>query len=181
MKRITEDRSFNWDNFFNKKGKNWRDKDYRFLKKYFPLHTLEGTLLDVGCGVGDGIRYLKTICPHITQFYGMDFSSEAIRNNRNNKEMRDVIFYQHDIQMPFDKRFDHIICTQVMEHLDNPIAALKNLINVTKQNLLISTPNQNARPDPDHQWSFESDDFKDFSEDVFIGENNIYCGVYKNG
>jgi 2-polyprenyl-3-methyl-5-hydroxy-6-metoxy-1,4-benzoquinol methylase len=181
MKRIIEQKKFNWDEFFKSKGTNWRDKDYRFLKNYFPLHELRGTLLDVGCGVGDGIRYLKTICPHITQFYGMDSSTEAIKINRENHVMNDVIFYKHSIEQVFTKQFDHIICTQVLEHLKNPHGAIENLILATKQNLLISTPNKDARPDIDHKWSFEIDDFKGISDDCFIGENNIYCGVYKVG
>lgn len=180
MKRIETKRTFDWDEFFLYKGPNWRDKDYRFLKKYFPLHTLTGTLLDVGCGVGDGLRYLRSICPHITQFYGMDFSSEAIRINRENPEMKDIIFYEHGIEQNFTKTFDNVICLQVIEHLQNPMAAIENLIKTTSENLIISTPNQNARPDSDHMWSFEIDDFKGISEDCFIGENNIYCGVYKD-
>ena len=131
----------NRNTFFKSKGEEWRDKDYRFLRKHFPIHTLKGTLLDVGCGLGDGIRYLKTICPHITQFYGMDASPEAIKTNRNNKKMRDVIFYQHNIEGTFTKKFDHIICSQVIEHLNDPLSAIDNLIEATNINLIISTPN----------------------------------------
>jgi 2-polyprenyl-3-methyl-5-hydroxy-6-metoxy-1,4-benzoquinol methylase len=180
MKRIIDQKKFDWNEFFNKKGKTWRDKDYRFLKKHFPLHTLKGSLLDVGCGVGDGIRYLKSICPHITDFHGMDSSIEAIKINRKNPEMKDVTFYEHSIELDFFGQFDNVICVQVLEHLQNPEVAIQNLIKATKQNLLISTPNQNARPDSDHKWSFEVEDFIGISEDVFIGENNIYCGVYKD-
>jgi len=180
MKRIETNRTFDWDEFFFHKGPNWRDKDYRFLEKYFPINTLSGTLLDVGCGVGDGIRYLKTICPNITQFYGMDFSSEAIKMNRKNHIMNNVIFYEHGIEQKFTKKFDNVICSQVLEHLQDPITAIQNLISITKKNLIISTPNQNARPDSDHMWSFDIEDFSGISDDCFIGENNIYCGVYKD-
>jgi len=180
MKRIETNKNFDWNEFYRSKGTNWRDKDYRFLVKYFPIHTLTGTLLDVGCGVGDGIRYLKTICPEITNFYGIDFSEEAIKINRKNHEMKDVIFYNHNIEQPFTKKFDNIICLQVLEHLQHPFLAIHNLIKTTKTNLIISTPNQNARPDSDHVWSFEVDDFNEISNDCFIGENNIYLGVYKN-
>ena len=181
MKRITEDRKFDWDEFYFNKGAYWRDKDYRFLKKYFPLNKLEGTLLDVGCGVGDGLRYLQSECKHVTNYYGVDFSEEAIKINRENNVMNGVIFWHHSIEQPYNKKFDNVICTQVLEHLNDPLSAIKNLIQMTKKTLIISVPNQNARPDIDHLWSFNEDDFKQFSNNIFIGENNIYCGVYKDG
>ena len=92
----------------------------------------------------------------------------------------ELIFYQHSIEKPVNKKFDHVICSQVLEHLEDPQEAIKNLIYMTKKNLLISVPNQNKRPDIDHIWSFDMEDFSGISNDIFIGENNIYCGVYKD-
>ena len=181
MKRIETKRTFDWDEFFFHKGPKWREKDYKFIKKYFPLHDLKGTLLDVGCGVGDGLRYLQSECKHVTNYYGLDFSEEAIRINRENTLMNDMIFWQHSIEKPFSKKFDNVICLQVLEHLKDPMTALTNLIKMTKENLIISVPNENARPDSDHMWSFNINDFKGISNDCFIGDNNIYCGVYKDG
>ena len=73
-----------WNNFFARKDTNWRDKDYRLLQRMFRIETLGGTLLDVGCGLGDGLRLLQQQMRRISSFAGTDFSDGAIHKNSAN-------------------------------------------------------------------------------------------------
>jgi len=183
LKRITKDRKFDWDEFYYHKGSYWRDKDYRFLTTHFDPKIFKGDLLDVGCGVADGIRYLKGVCTNATRFIGMDFSEEAMKINREHHYIHNkVIFWEHSLTEPFFTNVDNVICLQTLEHLQDPIKGMKHLISMTKKILIVSTPYKNRRPDIDHMWSFDENDFKEQMDSYVIGENesNIYWRLEKN-
>ncbi len=180
MKRITTKRKFNWDEFFHDKGSTWRDKDYRFLTSHFDPDIFKGELADVGCGLADGLIYLKNVCKNTTKFIGLDHSPTALESNMHfNPDMEFRLF---NLDTPLNKQFDNIICLQTLEHIDNPVQALVNLINATRKTLIISTPYKNKRPDIDHMWSFDENDFKEFMDSYIIGENgaNIYWRLDKS-
>ncbi len=45
--------------------------------------------------------------------------------------------------MPYkDKEFDLVLCTEVLEHLEDPKRALKELIRVSNKYLVLSVPNE---------------------------------------
>ena len=52
---------------------------------------------------------------------------------------------------------------------------------MTKKILIVSTPYKNRRPDIDHMWSFDENDFKEQMDSYVIGENesNIYWRLEK--
>ena len=55
-----------------------------------------------------------------------------------------VIYIQGDIrEIPFpDQYFDVILCTEVLEHVENPDIAIKELVRVAKRFVLISVPHE---------------------------------------
>ncbi|MCB9832871.1 MAG: class I SAM-dependent methyltransferase [Planctomycetes bacterium] len=88
---------------------------------------LEGSVLDVGCDAA-------VLRDHVTRghYVGVDRSSAA-----------DV---KHDLQsggaLPFaDRSFDTVICTDVLEHLDNLHAIFAELVRVSARHVLVSLPN----------------------------------------
>lgn len=94
-------------------------------------------VLDAGCGVGELGKYVK-----ISNLYGFDSDSRAVREakKRNYKKVIKSGIYN----LPFkDREFDKTICVEVLEYLNNPENALKELIRVTKKELIISTANFN--------------------------------------
>ena len=166
----------NWDSFFHEKGKRWRDKDYRYINDIFNLSMLDGSLLDVGCALGDGLIYLRKKCPKINKFIGTDFSPRAIETCRNNRELSAMEFFQHNIIESLPDKYDNIICLATLEHLEYPETAMQNLVDATNKLLIIGVPYLNRRPDKNHLWSFDENDFSDLA-DLFCFDRrnrNIY-------
>src|SRR5204863_407601 len=56
-----------------------------------------------------------------------------------------ITFLRHDIQKPFksNKKYDVVQCLDVLEHLENPQKAIRNMFKWVKQDgiVLCSTPN----------------------------------------
>jgi len=161
-----------WDSFFHQKGENWRNKDYRYINDIFNLSMLEDSLLDVGCALGDGLIYLRKKCPKIFRFTGIDFSSRAIDTCRNNPELSEIEFYQHDITKSLPEKYDNIICLATLEHLEDPETAMKNLVDATKKLLIIGVPYLNRRPDKNHLWSFDENDFSDLADSFYFDKSH---------
>jgi SAM-dependent methyltransferase len=170
-----------WDSFFVQKGKHWRHKDYRYINDIFDLCRLSGSLLDVGCGLGDGLAYLKKRCPKVNKLIGVDFSHKAIETCRNNPELSQMSFFQHDIHKALPERYDNIICLQTLEHLEYPQSAMQNLIDAASEVLIVGVPYCNRRPDQNHIWSFTEDDFPELADSYCLDkkQKNIYWLVYK--
>ena len=102
----------------------------------------EGKILDVGCAYG---FMLKKI-PRSFQRFGIDISGYAIKEAR--KRVPDARFIVSDIEQssPLKKKyFDVILMNDVLEHLENPEAALRNVKRLLKGGgyLYITTPNLN--------------------------------------
>jgi len=98
-------------------------------------------ILDMGCGEGFTARVLMQELPGI-DYRGLDMSDQAIEYAR--EKVSPDLFGKGDIyaiQFP-DNAFDATLCLEVLEHLQRPEAALKELLRVTKSSLLISVPNE---------------------------------------
>lgn len=179
MERICSAENFGvdgWDQFYQKKGDSWRDKDYHKLYHLFTLEKMKGTIADIGCGLGDGLLFLKRKIPYATKLYGFDFAEETIARNKERFELNEFDFQPKDICKPLCKKFDNIICLQTIEHLPDPEKAVHNMIESATSTLIVGAPYKNRRPDKDHLWSFDENDFKSEFDFIQIDDNqkNIY-------
>jgi 2-polyprenyl-3-methyl-5-hydroxy-6-metoxy-1,4-benzoquinol methylase len=84
------------------------------------------TLLDVGCGDGELLTLLRSQFPAGVSFYGVDLSQATIERNRTRYPFAtfDVLDVQRE---SLDRTFGAILCTEVIEHLDDPGRAIANL------------------------------------------------------
>jgi trans-aconitate methyltransferase len=84
------------------------------------------SLLDVGCGDGELIVWLRERLPAETVITGVDLSSETVARNKTRHPHAefDVLNIEHQ-HLP--KAFDAIVCTEVIEHLDDRKAAFGHL------------------------------------------------------
>lgn len=172
-----------WSRFFEERGESWRDKDYWYLDSIFDLSQLSGSLLDVGCALGDGMPVLRRRCTGVRELAGTDFSSYAIETNRGNPALAGVRFFQHDLNQPLTRQFDNVICMQTLEHLEDPRRAFRNLYDAASRLLLVATPYRNRRPDQDHLWSFDETDFAEFRPRWILAQGgvNIFWLCDKDG
>lgn len=95
--------------------------------------VLHGKVLDVGCDQAT----LKDLLPHVA-YTGVDIGGKPdLRLNLDQVE-----------KLPFaDRTFDCVVCTEVLEHLDNLHRIFDELVRVAGKHLIISLPNNwtNAR------------------------------------
>lgn len=115
-----------------------------FILKQIPAGFLH--VLDIGCGQGILIREL---IPHRTEavFYGIDISEKSI--SIANKQQINANFIQLNMlllpePLPafLDNNIDVAICSEVLEHIDDPLLFLQNIKPFLKKDasLIITVP-----------------------------------------
>ncbi|MFW5750834.1 MAG: class I SAM-dependent methyltransferase [Planctomycetota bacterium] len=103
-----------------------------FVVRHFGKH-IENNALDVGCDN----RYLARLLPEL-DYTGIDLNDTA--DLTINLETTPALPFEND-------SFETVICTDVLEHLDNLHEIFAELIRVCARNLIISLPGNwaNAR------------------------------------
>jgi len=101
------------------------------------------TVLDVGCGEGSLIQALRVGKP--ATYAGADFSESALRIAR--QRTPDAEFFRLDLtEGALDRRFDLVVCTDVVEHIEDDETAIANLARMTGRYLLVATMQGRMRP-----------------------------------
>ncbi len=98
----------------------------------------QGFVLDAGCGLGRHLRFLAKQ-PNL-RIVGIDKNTGALREALTSLEnmpdalSKDFLVSEADInRLPFaDKSFDCVICSEVLEHIPDHEAAIKELIRILK-------------------------------------------------
>lgn len=111
----------------------------RLLAEIAPLAP--ATILDAGCGEGYATSWLVQALP-ACEVTGVDGRPEALEQfRRRNPDARAL---EGDlVALPFaDDTFDLVVCTEVLEHLPEPAAALRELGRVCAGHLLLTVPHE---------------------------------------
>ena len=108
-----------------------------------------GTILDMGC-MDD---YLEKRLPKRFDYLGIDETPLCKSKNPRIKKIK-----VEDLSK--NKKYDIVMATEVLEHVDDPVSAMKNMKNLSNRFILISVPNEPffsmARfflPAPEHLWT----------------------------
>ncbi len=99
------------------------------------------TILDVGCGEGFTLERLHQQGIG-EKLEGVDFLKTAIEIGK--KQYPHLTLKEGTIyDLPYkDNSFDLVICSEVLEHLEDPEKALSELERVTKKHIVLSVPNE---------------------------------------
>jgi len=115
------------------------EEDYdrvRKLAKLVPHETK--TLLDVGCGNGLFLNFLKSEYPgSFSSLVGVDRSETALGHVRTEKRCATID------SLPFEEgQFDTVTCMEVLEHLPLPIYAkgVSEVARVARQSIVVCVP-----------------------------------------
>jgi len=121
-------------------GPSTRSRYQIFLKLVEKHLSKESSILDVGCGSGNFLSLLKK--KGYVNLYGSDFSAESI--NLSKKKFCESVF-QADLKDANSfgrKKYDAVVCSEVLEHIDDDVLAIKTLRKLLKKKglLIISVP-----------------------------------------
>lgn len=94
------------------------------IRSFEPFFNKNGNLLELGCYKGD---FTKRFVKYFDDITCIEASSEAIEEARqklsSNIKFINALF--EDVKL--DKKYDNIVLTHVLEHLDDPVKVLKRI------------------------------------------------------
>ncbi len=127
------------------------------------------TILDVGCGTGALCRRINSSLDGSAQVYGVDFSPEQIKIcneiSRSRSDLYPTEYYAvgDAYKLPYsDARFTSVVCSEVLEHLDSPRRAIREMLRVLKPGgrLVVTVPfNEVIVPGSEHVNTFTEETF----------------------
>jgi len=107
------------------------------LDRYFPKTEI---LLEIGCGTGFVLSHIQRELQNISLF-GSDIFSEGFEYAKN--RVPEATFFQMDAnQIPFEDEFDVIGAFDVLEHIEDDKAVLKQMYRACKKKggIIITVP-----------------------------------------
>jgi 2-polyprenyl-3-methyl-5-hydroxy-6-metoxy-1,4-benzoquinol methylase len=162
----------NWDTGFSSKKFTARYLNYEKLAFYKiildfmdkNINFENQVIADVGCGPGILLRCLLKRNPSIKEARGYDYAPEAL--SVSNRVLPDVDFRVLDLSRHLEgklwRKANIIICTEVLEHLQNPALGLQNLINMSDDLVFITVPNGRRDTWEGHIWYWSPESWKIF-------------------
>ncbi len=106
------------------------------------------TILDVGCGSGDNLAAIVQAIPGAI-VSGTDLSTQAL--SMAAQRVPKGTFQPLDAEKErLNEQFDLVLCNQVIEHLVDDIAALRNIARMSKRWVLVATIRGRMRPSERH-------------------------------
>jgi len=98
------------------------------------------TVLDAGCGEGETLDRLSGILPENP--VGIDLNPESVEFAK--KRLPAATIGVGDLlELPFEAdSFDLVMCLEVLEHLPEPTAGLRELFRVSGRDVVVSVPHE---------------------------------------
>ena len=150
------------------------------------------SVLDAGCGEGFVTRYLAQQNPAL-RLTGMDLSPDAVAYAQTQFGELATFRTGSIYKLPFsDNSFDVVLCSEVLEHLDDTDRAIHELKRVARHHVLITVPREpyfkwlndigrslGVSPDPGHVNFWTKTSFQTFIQSHFEAPVFAWKHVYQ--
>ena len=150
------DARFQRDDYFD-----WPTED--LAEKIAALIPHGAHVLDVGCAMAWIPRQIKALRPDVT-FTGCDFSEWGLTAVSTKYPGACSEVFLWDVREPpmtwLFKSYDVVLCTELIEHLEDPAAAIYNLTLIARRRLIVTTPNEDGIQCQEHVWAYSQDDLE---------------------
>lgn len=142
------------------------------LLKKLKINLENTNILDIGFGTG--LTLLK-LSKNKSNLFGIEFVKEACYNlnfKKRNYGNQSNLFLASIIKIPFkDNTFDVIICSHVLEHVEEDHLAIKEIWRILRKNgaLILLTPNKHhGNGSGLHYRTYSYDDLKRILRNRFL-------------
>ena len=116
----------------------------KFIIQY--VHSWKGSLLDIGCNRGIYLAEYNDKCA-----VGIDISFHALRKAANRSKKNNAIYFvlgdAEELSFIKNETFDHILCSELLEHVYNPGKVIDAITRILKPGgtVLITAPNYSKK------------------------------------
>lgn len=110
------------------------------LNQYVPITKGKGKkILEIGCSIG-GVTSL--LVENGFEVWASDISNYAVKNAQKLTPQAKFLVFDIQEKIPVRTKFDYILSFEVVEHLEDPEKAFKNMYNSleNKGTVIVSTP-----------------------------------------
>jgi len=168
VRQININTQENWDKIYGtpESARKWTQWGAEDLVQIVSSAILPGeTVLDVATGAGIGPERIDRQTKDVT-WWGTDASIAAIRFLRYHNAVNWRMLLQWDIAegpLPLlNGCVDVVMCTELLEHLENPSAAVAELARLAWRAIIVTVPRENVVDTEYHIWSFTEGDVERF-------------------
>jgi 2-polyprenyl-3-methyl-5-hydroxy-6-metoxy-1,4-benzoquinol methylase len=110
--------------------------------------TMQGeNFVDIGCGAGHSTNIMKGF--HPGNWTGIDFCDITINNAKKIFSNINFISLESVSKLNDLEPYDGVVCSEVIEHVENDLELVNALYNITKKITIITTPSIKV-DDPGH-------------------------------
>ena len=153
----------------------WFYYDHAWLLLHHLIKQIVGkSVLDVGCGTGMALSIIKAAKPFLST-QGLEPSSEA--QSIWDARSLDVVVGSAT-SMPFvDRQFDTVISSHVIEHIDDHLTAVREIVRVSSSRAIIVVPCGNVdlkNPGSPHLRYYNRQNFKSLIQEAVTSES-FHC------
>lgn len=134
---------------------NWRRYGYVMFPQQRRIYEqlaerITGSVLEAGCGAGTGTAMLSYADTVSGSWNGVVGTDKCERNAQFARALYPWIDFRvwDIVASPAPLQADTVVAVEVIEHVADPIAALRNLLAAARHEVWLSTPNGRGKPRP---------------------------------
>jgi len=109
------------------------------ILKVIKNYNINGNIIEIGCGGG---YILESLNDPKNNLYALDISKTAIFLTRKKVNIKKDFILDISKKINIKKKFNLVICSEVLEHIENDNASLREICKLVKKNryLLLTVP-----------------------------------------